>query len=144
MIIRPEGVDDYADIAGVNARAFDNRVSEPLIVSLLRHRRAFDPELSLVAEADDRIVGHVLFSPHTIRLLDQDVRAVNLAPLAILPEYQRQGIGRMLTEEGHRVAAAKGHTVSFLLGHATYYPRFGYRTRAYGVSETTVAASDLP
>jgi putative acetyltransferase len=134
MLIRPERVTDYAEIASLHTRAFDNRVAEPLIVALHRSRRVFDPELSLVAEIDGHLVGHVLFSPHQIRLLDSTVPAVNLAPIAVEPAYQGQGIGGQLITEGHAIAASKGYRVSFLLGHPTYYPRFGYHTHAYGSS----------
>jgi putative acetyltransferase len=134
ILIRPERVTDYAEIASVHARAFDNRTGEPLIVALHRQRRGFDPELSLVAEIDGHLVGHVLFSPHQIRLLDSTVPAVHLAPIAVDPAYQGQGIGGQLITEGHTIAVSKGYTVSFLLGHPTYYPRFGYHTHAYGSS----------
>ncbi|HCJ35065.1 MAG TPA: hypothetical protein DHV65_12310 [Ktedonobacter sp.] len=144
MIIRPECIADYATIGVLQARAFGNRVGEPLIVALLRQRRSFDPELSLVAEIDGRIIGHVLFSPHQIRLLDQIVPAVNLAPIAVDPAYQGRGIGSRLIAEGHAVAAARGYTVSFLLGHPTYYPRFGYRTHAYGSAQVAVSVDALP
>src|SRR5947209_10246289 len=144
LIIRPECIADYATIGDLQARAFGNRVSEPLVVALLRRRRSFDPELSLVAEIDGRIIGHVLFSPHQIRLLDQTVPAVNLAPIAVDPAFQGQGIGSRLIAEGHAVAAARGYTISFLLGHPTYYPRFGYRTRAYGSAQLAVSIDALP
>lgn len=135
IFIRPERVTDYAEIASLHARAFDNRAGEPLIVALHRQCRVFDPELSLVAESDGHIVGHVLFSPHQIRLLDSSVPAVNLAPIAVEPAYQGQGIGGQLITEGHAIAASKGYRVSFLLGHPSYYPRFGYHTHAYGSSQ---------
>src|SRR5260370_151786 len=134
MIIRPEHISDYAAIATLNARAFGNRTCEPAIIALKRQNRTFDPELSLVAEIDGRIVGHVLFSPHRIRLLDQSIPTVNLAPIAVEPAYQGQGIGGHLIREGHTIAAASGYTVSMLLGNTSYYPRFGYRTNAYGSS----------
>jgi putative acetyltransferase len=135
ILIRPERVADYAGIASLHARAFGNRTGEPLVVALYRQSRVFDPELSLVAEIDGQIVGHVLFSPHQMRLLDSSVSAVNLAPIAVEPAYQGQGIGGQLIVEGHAIAASKGYSVSFLLGHTTYYPRFGYRTHAYGSSQ---------
>lgn len=133
-LIRPERVTDYAGIASLHARAFGNRTAEPLIVALHRNRRGFDPELSLIAEIDGHLVGHVLFSPHQIRLLGLAVPAVNLAPIAVEPAYQNQGIGSQLITEGHTIAAAKGYRISFLLGHPAYYPRFGYHTHAYGSS----------
>jgi putative acetyltransferase len=134
ILIRPERVTDYAEIASLHARAFDSRAGEPLIVALHRQRRVFDPELSLVAEINGQLVGHVLFSPHQIRLLDSTVPAVNLAPIAVEAAYQGQGIGGQLITEGHAIAASKGYRISFLLGHPTYYPRFGYHTHAYGSS----------
>lgn len=138
--IRPETVADYAAIARVNVRAF-GRAAEAVIVDLHRHRARFDPELSLVAELDGRIVGHVLFSPQTIRLLGADVAAVNLAPIAIDPAYQRQGVGGALIGAGHEAARGKGYALSYLIGHPTYYLRFGYRTRAYGSSALRVAVT---
>lgn len=138
MIIRPETVADYAAIGALHARAFGNRSLEATIVALLRQRRAFDPELSLVAEMDGRVVGHALFSPYAMRLLGETIPTVNLAPLAVEPAYQSRGIGGQLIREGHSLAAGKGYTVSILLGHPTYYPRFGYHQRAYGVSRVVV------
>jgi predicted N-acetyltransferase YhbS len=142
--IRHETIADYAAIARVNARAFADDPKVGLIPTLHRQRARFDPELSLVAEQDGRIIGHVLFSPQTIRLLGQDVDVVNLSPLAVDPDFQRQGIGGMLVREGHRVAAAKGYPLSFLIGHPPYYPRFGYLQRAFGGSSLKVATAGFP
>lgn len=134
MLIRHETISDYAPIADVNVQAFDNRAAEALIITLLRNRPQFDPELSLVAEANGRIVGHVLFSPYNIQVLGESVPVVNLAPIAVHPGYQKQGIGGRLIHEGHEIARAKGYKFSFLVGHPTYYPRLGYKVRAYGNS----------
>ena len=141
MLIRPETPNDYAAIADVTARAFDNRTTEPMVVLLHRQRQRFDPDLSLVAEVNGNIVGHVLFSPQTIRLLGHPVRAVNLAPISVHPAKQKQGIGAVLIEEGHRIAREKGYALSFLLGHPTYYPRFGYQTHVYGDSWLSIKSS---
>lgn len=141
ILIRTERVSDYAEIASVTVRAFAPHIEVPLIVALQRQRREFDPELSLVAEKDGRIVGHVLFSPYQMRLLEQTVPSVNLSPISVDPGCQRQGIGSQLIAEGHARAAAKGYTISTLLGHPTYYPRFGYHTFAFGPSELTCTAN---
>lgn len=143
MNIRPETPRDYAAIGDLHVRAF-GRTEEAVIVPLLRQRRHFDPGLSLVAEIDGRIVGHALFSPYTIRLSAQDVRAVNLAPIAVDTNQQKQGIGGALINEGHRIALSKSYSVSFLLGHDTYYPRFGYKTGVYGVSSVEIETNRLP
>ena len=143
MIIRPERITNYATISTLHARAFGNRPGEAIIVALHRQRRTFDPELSLVAEINGRIVGHILFSPHQMRLLDQTVPTVNLAPIAIDPAYQGRGIGSQLITEGHVIAAAKGYIVSILLGHTSYYPRFGYHTHAFGSAQIVVPINEL-
>jgi predicted N-acetyltransferase YhbS len=144
MQIRSETVSDYAAIAALHLRAFGERPTEPLIVTLQRHNPAFDPDLSLVAELDGRVIGHVLFMPHSVRLLGQDVRAVNLAPIAVDPAVQRQGIGGRMIAAGHALARDKGYAVSFLLGHTSYYPRHGYLVRAYGSSILALSVDGLP
>ena len=84
---------------------------------------SFIQELSLVAEQDGRIVGRILFTKLKVGQTTQ----LALAPLAVHPDFQRQGIGGALIEEGHRIAAQLGYDYSILLGHPTYYPRFGYQ-----------------
>lgn len=144
MIIRPERPADYAAIADLHTRAFANRTVEASIVALHRQRAAFDLDLSLVAEMDGHIAGHALFSPHRMQLLGETVLAVNLAPIAVDPAFQRQGIGGRLIAEGHAIAAAKGYTISLLLGHTSYYPRFGYRMRAFGTARAPLSIDALP
>ncbi|HEY0069989.1 MAG TPA: N-acetyltransferase, partial [Chloroflexia bacterium] len=144
VLIRPETVNDYAAIAEVNVQAFDHRAAEALIVTLLRNRPQFDHELSLVAEEDGRILGHVLFSPYSIQVLGESVSVVNLAPIAVHPAYQKQGIGGRLIHEGHEIARAKGYKFSFLVGHPTYYPRLGYKVRAYGNSSLKLPTTSDP
>lgn len=142
--IRPEAVADYAAIAAVNARAFNLKGGEPLMVALARHRSGFDPELSLVVEMDGRLVGHALFTRQVIRLLNDDLPAVLLGPIAVDPAYQDQGFGGALIVEGHNVARAKGYTLTFLVGHPPYYPRFGYRMNVFGDSHVTVVSTGEP
>jgi putative acetyltransferase len=141
--IRPESPSDYAAIADVHIRAFNNRSEEASIVSLLRHQQGYDVDLSLVAVENGQIVGHALFMPYTIMFMQQPVAGVCLAPLGIHPLYQKRGIGGALLDAGHHAAIAKGYGVAFLLGHPTYYPRFGYQTGVYGQSSVTVNREHL-
>ena len=100
---------------------------EHLLVQRLRSSPEFIPELSLVAEHEtDGIVGHILLSP--VHLVNEAgaVRALALAPVSVLPEYQNQGIGSQLIRSAHRVARGLKHSCIVLIGHADYYPRFGY------------------
>ncbi|MFO7320899.1 MAG: N-acetyltransferase [Chloroflexota bacterium] len=140
--VRPERPSDYAGIAALHVRAFGQRLDEALIVNLHRQRRSFDPDLSLVAEVEGQPVGHALFNPCQIQLMGQTVRAVNLAPLGVEPAFQKRGVGTALIEAGHQLAREKGFALSFLLGHSEYYPRFGYRPRAFGVASITLKPGD--
>lgn len=138
--IRSERISDYNGIANVNYEAFlgwhpDNPyVSEPILVDLLRHNSMFDPDLSLVAELDGKVAGHVLFSPFKFIVLGKEQLGAVLAPVAVKPEFQRKGIGRMLIEEGHIRVKQKGITFSLLCGHVEYYPKFGYKTGMFSLA----------
>ncbi len=144
MIIRPETAADYAAVARLHVRAFDERMDEAVIVALLRQRAAYTPALALVAEIEGRVAGHALYTPALLRLLGEDVLAVLLAPLAVDPAFQKRGIGGALLEAGHAAARAQGAALAVLLGHPEYYPRFGYQMQAFGSSSLTVNAAALP
>lgn len=135
LTIRPETPADYPQITELHIRAFNNQTDEATIVALLRQRQAYTPELSLVAEQEGRIVGHALFTPTIINLMGKQVYAVLLAPLGVLPEFQGQGIGAELMHAGHSAAQKHDIHLGMLLGHDTYYPRFGYRIDAFGDSK---------
>ncbi len=123
--IRPEQPDDYAAIDEVNRLAFGQE-AEGRLVATLREADDFDPALSLVAVRDDRVVGHILFSPIAIETEGGDVPAIALAPMAVLPDYQRRGIGSELVREGLEACRRQGHRVVVVLGHPAFYPRFGF------------------
>lgn len=126
MMIRKEDATDYETIYSVVKKAFDNAEhadgNEPDLVNALRKGNAFIPELSLVAEIDGEIVGHILFTKAKV---ENDTVLV-LAPLSVLPEYQRQGIGTALIYEGHRIAKELGYGYSIVLGSEKFYPKTGY------------------
>jgi predicted N-acetyltransferase YhbS len=126
MLIRKEVLKDYERIFSVVKAAFDSAEhsdgNEHNLVSALRKGEAFIPDLSLVAEMDGKIVGHIMFT--RAKIGDDIVLA--LAPLSVLPEYQRKGIGMSLIKEGHRIAEKLGYEYSIVLGSEKYYPRAGY------------------
>jgi putative acetyltransferase len=123
--IRVEASADVERIREVNRQAFE-RVNEADLVDALRRSPAFIPDLSLVAEQEGRIVGHVLFSRVTVRSEHGEKELLALAPVAVLPELQRQGVGSRLIREGLERAASLGHRGVVLIGHPEYYPRFGF------------------
>jgi putative acetyltransferase len=124
MRIRPETEADYAAVAEVTAAAFGKQ-DEVLLVEAIRACEEFVPELTLVAEEDGRIVGHVMFSYS--RLEGSEALLLQLSPLSVAPDRQGKGIGTALTHESLRLADERGEPLVLVLGHPTYYPRFGFR-----------------
>lgn len=125
VTIRAEQSDDYAAVAEVNRLAF-GQDNEAQLVAELRKAEDFDPSLSLVAECDGGVVGHILFSAIRIETQRGEVGALALAPMAVLPDYQGQGIGSALVREGLEACRRAGQRIVVVLGHAEYYPRFGF------------------
>lgn len=131
-LIRTETESDRYAVEEVVRQAFvgveNSDGSEPDLVARLRKSDSFVPELSLVADLNGLIVGHILFTKVEVVGDDEQIhRSLALAPVSVLPSFQRQGIGSTLIEEGHARARALGFTSVILLGHADYYPRFGYK-----------------
>ena len=126
ITIRKENVDDYEAVYNVIKTAFETAEhsdgNEQDLVVVLRKSNNFIPKLSLVAIDNDKIVGYILFTKIKIGENQQ----LPLAPLGLLPEYQRQGIGSKLITEGHRIAKKLGYHYSIVLGSENYYPKFGY------------------
>ncbi len=133
VTIRGETPGDYEPIAVVNRRAFDQE-EEGLLIEKIRGMDGFDPSLSLLAEIEGDVVGHILFSPIHIETESGNVPALALAPMAVLPEYQKRGIGSQLVRAGLDVSRQAGHAIVVVLGHPDYYPRFGFqRASQFGV-----------
>jgi len=123
VTIRPELPEDTTDIRRVNEEAFERAVEANLIEKL----RARDKvTLSLVATSEDRVVGHILFSPVTIESAGQSCTALGLGPMSVLPSYQNSGIGSQLVSAGLEECRRLGCEIVVVLGHAEYYPRFGF------------------
>jgi putative acetyltransferase len=88
----------------------------------------------LVAIQADQIVGHLLFSPVSIEGDGKTMQGMGLAPMAVLPEYQRRGIGSLLVQEGLEILTNRSCPFVIVLGHQEYYPRFGFeRASLYGI-----------
>ncbi len=123
IAIRPETAADRAAIHRVNERAF-GRTNEAALVDALRQNA--QPHISLVAAAAEHVIGHIFFSPVSIAAVDGEFIALGLGPMAVLPEYQRQGIGSRLVRCGLEACIRLGHGVVVVLGHPHFYPRFGF------------------
>ena len=124
--IRKETENDYKEVYNVVKTAFETAEhsdgNEQDLVNELRNSDNFIPELSLVAIENNKIVGYILFTK--IELGNNT--EIALAPLVVLPEYQKQGVGSKLIEEGHKIAKKLGYHFSIVLGSEKYYPKFGY------------------
>ncbi len=131
MIIRKEAPGDIKKIHNLNQKAFGGPGEADLVDNL---REAEELILSLVALDGDRVVGHIAFSPVTIDSGEGIVDAVGLAPMAVLPEEQRRGIGSMLVEAGLNEIQTMGYGIVVVLGHPEFYPRFGFEgSEKYGI-----------
>jgi putative acetyltransferase len=129
--IRKEEPDDQAAIREVHLQAFGNDEAANL-VDLLRNRKK--APISLVAISDQRVVGHVMFSPISISEAPEGFRGIGLAPLAVLPEFQNRGVGSQLTQAGLEWCRQGSYDAVVVLGHTNYYPRFGFsRGKDYGL-----------
>jgi putative acetyltransferase len=137
--IRQEKPEDIAAIRAVITQAFARRNEATLVDKL---REAGKATISLVATEDDRVIGHILFSPVAIESADKSsdehsakeastsskqLAALGLAPLAVLPEFQNHNIGTLLTHAGLDECRKVGCECVVVLGHPNYYPRFGFR-----------------
>jgi len=126
IVVRPQKrPDDLEAICAVNNTAFDRHGQTSAFDDFRAHRSDI---ISLVATDADRIVGHVLFSPVMLQGPDRSISGMGLGQLAVLPDYQRQGIGTQLAEAGLKQLRAAGCPFVIVVGHATYYPRFGFET----------------
>jgi len=127
MIIRTEEIKDYPDVYALNYEAFGGRADESRLIERIRKSEFFLPELSIVAEAGGRLVGHILLSKANIVDEKKNHEVIVLAPIAVKPELQRTGIGGELIREGLRRCRDLGFSLVFLIGHPEYYPKFGFK-----------------
>lgn len=120
MQIRPEEERDFDAVFKLNAIAFGGD-EEPELVDRMRR---YKPYFALVAELDGQLVGHIAFSELTLD--GKPLKFVGLAPMAVIPEMQNQGIGSILVTKGLEWMKVEGYDAVFLIGHPNFYPRFGF------------------
>jgi len=128
MIIRKETKSDAEAISNITKLAFENhpysKNTEQFIINALRADNALT--ISLVAEIDGKIVGHIAFSPVTFA--DGSKNWYGLGPISVAPDYQKQGIGKRLVNEGIGLLKELGAEGCVLVGDPKYYERFGFRS----------------
>ncbi len=146
MLIRAEQEKDRAAVHAVNVSAFETP-SEANLVDALREQA--EPVVSLVAEDNGAIVGHIMFSPVSLSG-HPGLKMMGLAPMAVAPEHQRQGIGSALVRAGLEQCRQLGFIAVVVLGHPEYYPRFGFSPSTrfgigseYEVPEEVFMATEL-
>lgn len=122
MQIRMEKEEDRAAVQAVNESAFETVTEANLVVALQEQAQ---PVISLVADDRGTIVGHIMFSP-VVLIGHPELKIMGLAPMAVLPEHQRKGIGSALVREGLEECKKLGFGAVVVLGHPDYYPRFGF------------------
>ena len=122
MQIRAETAEDRVAVHAVNISAFET-AAEANLVSNLRNQAT--PIVSLVADREGEIVGHIMFSPVSLSGC-ADTNMMGLGPMAVIPEQQGKGIGSALVQKGLEQCKQLGITAVVVLGHPDYYPRFGF------------------
>lgn len=125
ITIRKESEPDFSAIQELNKLAF-GQDNESNLIDALRKGQSFIPGLSLVALYENKIVGHILFTKIKIIDLNQIHESLALAPIAVIPQFQKQGIGGLLIKHGLARAADLGFKSVIVLGHEHYYPKFGF------------------
>ena len=124
--VRRATSDDFNDVMNVERLAFGEDDEAVLVEDLLADQTA-EPYVSLLACYQGEAIGHILFTKASLEGSNPSPSVYILAPLAVKPEYQKQGLGGLLIREGHRILKEMGVEMVFVLGHKEYYPRFGYR-----------------
>ncbi len=146
VLVRVENESDRDSVHAVNVSAFESP-SEARLVDVLRARAR--PYISLVAESDGEVIGHIMFSPISLAGYP-DLKIMGLAPMSVAPEHQRRGIGSALVRAGLEQCRQMGIAAVVVLGHAKYYPRFGFTSASrfgldsdYNVPEEVIMAMEL-
>ena len=133
ITVRSERLEDIPSVRILNKQAFEQPTEVDIVDKL---RQACPEALSLVAEDKGRIVGHILFTPAVIECGNREIHGMALAPMAVAPDRQCEGIGTTLVNHGLKVLQERTRPFVIVLGHPDYYPRFGFE-RASGYNITS-------
>ncbi len=129
--IRREEPEDVPSVRVINEQAFEQPAEADIVDKL---RQSCPAALSFVAVDEGRVVGHVFFTQATVDSKNGTIEGMGLAPMAVLPDRQRQGIGSKLVEHGLEILREQGCPFVIVLGHPVYYPRFGFEPASrYGL-----------
>ena len=123
MKIREEEITDAKTIWDINVDAFESEAEANLVNALRKSGCTF---ISLVAETDNKAVGHILFTPVELTGTKNKLKIIGLAPMAVLRQYQNKSIGSKLVKTGIEHCQSKGYDAVVVLGHPNYYPKFGF------------------
>jgi len=124
--LRPEQAEDYQGITRVNDVAF-KRKAEGKLIEELRKADDFNSNLSIVAETEAEVIGHILFTPVSIKNNGHQNKSLALAPMAVLPEFQKRSVGKLLVIFGLQIAKESGYESVVVLGYPSYYSKFGFK-----------------
>ena len=142
-IIRKAKESEYEEIKYINDVAF-GQPNEGMLVEKLKANPRFIEDLSLVSEKEGKLMGHILFFPIRIKNSEQGFQSLALAPMSVLPQYQRQGIGSLMVQKGLEKAKKLGFKSVIVLGHKDYYPRFGFKPASqWNIQSPFEVADDL-
>jgi predicted N-acetyltransferase YhbS len=125
ITLRKEQKKDFDSIAMINDMAF-GRKAESKLIDALRNTAEFIPDLSIVAEVNEKVIGHILFYPISIVDGKKKYTSLALAPMSVLPAFRKKSIGKLLVLYGIQTAKDLGHKSVIVLGHPSYYPKFGF------------------
>ena len=143
FILRTETPPDHAAVRRVHEGAFAT-AAEAKLTDLLRMSNSFVPELSIVAEIDGELVGHVILTHATIEGRPDVTDFLVLGPIGVLPEKQKMGVGSALMNDALQRASSAGFRAVALIGHPTYYSRFGFLPGArFGLRSTYDVPEDV-
>jgi putative acetyltransferase len=126
ITLRKETKKDFPEISKVNDIAF-GRKAESRLIEQLRKKDEFVAELSIVAEVNEQLAGHILFTPIKIESATESYTTLCLAPMSVLPEFQQKSIGKLLVIQGLQAAKDLGFKSVVVLGHPSFYPKFGFK-----------------